>query len=80
MGSGSVFTIYNVTNESGKVYSSARMATYGTTSTFSGWMGYIGKPTKISWVKVPSMLAASTNPDAGDAPTKVRVTIYRVPK
>ena len=26
------------------------------------------------------MLAASTNPDAGDAPNKVRITIYRVPK
>ena len=43
-------------------------------------MGYIGKPSKISWVKVPGMLAASTNPDAGDAPNKVRITIYRVPK
>ena len=26
------------------------------------------------------MLAASTNPDAGDAPNKVRITIYRVPR
>lgn len=43
-------------------------------------MGYIGKPSKISWVKVPGMLAAATNPDAGDAPTKVRITIYRVPR
>ena len=80
MGSGVHFSIYNITNESGKQYSTAKASTYGTASTFSGWMGYIGKPSKISWVKVPGMLAASTNPDAGDAPNKVRITIYRVPK
>ena len=77
---GATFTVYNITNESGKPYSSAQISTYGATSTFSGWMGYIGKPTRISWVKVPGMLATSTNPDAGDAPTKIRITIYRVPR
>ena len=36
MGSGAVFSIYNITNESGKPYLTASMSTYGTTSIFSG--------------------------------------------
>ena len=36
MGSGVSFSIYNITNESGKQYSTARASTYGTASTFSG--------------------------------------------
>ena len=36
MGSGATFTIYNITDESGTPYLTAKKSTYGKASTFSG--------------------------------------------
>ena len=53
--------------------------TYGTTSIFSGWAAYIGKPTEIDTVMVPGKLAASENEKKGEDPTAIRITIREVP-
>lgn len=76
---GKVVTVLNLKNNQDEPYTSANIQTYGDTSTFSGWMGYIGTPSEIKYIKVPSKLAASTNTSAGDAPTQIRITIFKVP-
>lgn len=72
--------LYNIVGQNGTEYKDGTLDQYGRSSTFSGWMGYIGTPEKIEYIKVPGRLAWPTNTSAGDPPTHIRITLYRVPK